>query len=109
MYLRYLALAGVLVMATGCVEERVVHERRGPPPRAEYVEVIARRRRRNALLKKNRHRGPVTSGPAATGAGTATAMSRFMATGKPCGLAIVTSIRTGKTGATAGITMSGFG
>jgi hypothetical protein len=41
MYLRYLALAGALVMATGCVEERVVHERRGPPPRAEYVEVIA--------------------------------------------------------------------
>ncbi|SEQ45391.1 YXWGXW repeat-containing protein [Pseudomonas sp. NFACC02] len=41
MYLRYLVMAGVLVMATGCVEERVVHERRGPPSRTEYVEVIA--------------------------------------------------------------------
>jgi len=44
MSLRYIALIGALALATGCVEERVVHERRvvdRPPPRAEYVEVVA--------------------------------------------------------------------
>ncbi|MEX6675714.1 YXWGXW repeat-containing protein [Pseudomonas sp. W2Oct36] len=44
MSLRYIALIGALALATGCVEERVVHERRvvdRPAPRAEYVEVVA--------------------------------------------------------------------
>ena len=39
MWLRYMALMAVMFAASGCVQERVVHERR-PAPR-EYVEVIA--------------------------------------------------------------------
>ncbi|MCU1750576.1 hypothetical protein [Pseudomonas sp. 6D_7.1_Bac1] len=39
MWLRYAALVAVVVAASGCVQERVVYERR-PPPR-EYVEVVA--------------------------------------------------------------------
>ena len=44
MSLRYVALIGAMALATGCVQERVVHERRvveHPAPRGEYVEVIA--------------------------------------------------------------------
>ena len=44
MSLRYVALIGAMALATGCVQERVVHERRvaeRPPPRADYVEVVA--------------------------------------------------------------------
>lgn len=44
MLLRYAALVAVVVVASGCVQERVVHERRvvveRPAPR-EYVEVVA--------------------------------------------------------------------
>ena len=39
MLLRYAAMAAVVVAASGCVQERVVHER-GPVQR-EYVEVVA--------------------------------------------------------------------
>lgn len=39
MWLRYAALAAMVVAASGCVQERVVHERR--PVQREYVEVIA--------------------------------------------------------------------
>ncbi|MBP0939127.1 YXWGXW repeat-containing protein [Pseudomonas alliivorans] len=39
MFLRYGILVATLVVASGCVEERIVHERRPPPH--EYVEVIA--------------------------------------------------------------------
>ncbi|MBA1229621.1 BcpO-related WXXGXW repeat protein [Pseudomonas viridiflava] len=39
MFLRYGILIATLVVASGCVEERIVHERRPPPH--EYVEVIA--------------------------------------------------------------------
>lgn len=38
MWLRYMALLAVVLAASGCVQERVVHERR---PVHEYVEVIA--------------------------------------------------------------------
>ena len=39
MLLRYAALAALVVAASGCVEERVVHDRR--PVQREYVEVVA--------------------------------------------------------------------
>ena len=39
MLLRYAALAAMVVAASGCVQERVVHERR--PVQREYVEVVA--------------------------------------------------------------------
>ena len=39
MLLRYAALAAVVVAASGCVQERVVHERR--PVQREYVDVVA--------------------------------------------------------------------
>lgn len=42
MFLRYLTVFAVVAMTTGCVEERVVHERRPhPPPPVQYVEVVA--------------------------------------------------------------------
>ncbi|NBF04455.1 BcpO-related WXXGXW repeat protein [Pseudomonas sp. Fl5BN2] len=43
MLLRYTALLAVVVVASGCVEERVVHERRVVERSApvEYVEVVA--------------------------------------------------------------------
>ncbi|EPL03338.1 YXWGXW repeat-containing protein [Pseudomonas sp. CF161] len=43
MVLRYAALLAVVVMASGCVQERVVHERRvvERPPPTQYVEVVA--------------------------------------------------------------------
>lgn len=40
MLLRYAALAAMVVVASGCVEERVVHDRR-PVVQREYVEVVA--------------------------------------------------------------------
>ncbi|MCB2255613.1 YXWGXW repeat-containing protein [Pseudomonas chlororaphis] len=45
MLLRYTALAAVVVVASGCVQERVVHERRVVERAApvEYVEVVAPR------------------------------------------------------------------
>lgn len=39
MLLRYAALVAMVVAASGCVQERVVHERR--PVQREYVEVVA--------------------------------------------------------------------
>ncbi|WPN99816.1 hypothetical protein [Pseudomonas sp. MUP55] len=39
MLLRYAAMAAVVVAASGCVQERVVHERR--PVQHDYVEVVA--------------------------------------------------------------------
>jgi hypothetical protein len=44
MFLRNAAVIAALAVASGCVQERVVHERRvveRPGPRAEYVEVVA--------------------------------------------------------------------
>lgn len=42
MFLRYVAVLAVVAVTTGCVEERVVHERRPhPPPPVQYVEVVA--------------------------------------------------------------------
>jgi len=39
MILRYVALVALVAVASGCVEERIVHERR--PVHHEYVEVVA--------------------------------------------------------------------
>ncbi len=39
MILRYVALIALVAVASGCVEERIVHERR--PAHHEYVEVVA--------------------------------------------------------------------
>lgn len=39
MILRYVALIALVAVASGCVEERIVHERR--PVHHEYVEVVA--------------------------------------------------------------------
>ncbi|SQG00151.1 lipoprotein [Paucimonas lemoignei] len=39
MILRYMALVALVAVASGCVEERIVHERR--PVHHEYVEVVA--------------------------------------------------------------------
>lgn len=43
MFLRYVAVLAVVAVTTGCVEERVVHERRHAPPpmQTQYVEVVA--------------------------------------------------------------------
>ncbi len=43
MFLRYAALAAVVVAASGCVQERVVHERQVvvERPAPQYVEVVA--------------------------------------------------------------------
>lgn len=39
MLMRYMALLALVVAASGCVQERVVHDRR--PVQREYVEVVA--------------------------------------------------------------------
>ncbi|RDD81867.1 hypothetical protein DVJ77_11250 [Dyella tabacisoli] len=50
MSIRFVALTGLIVLASGCVEERVVHDRPRPvvreviverPVQREYVEVVA--------------------------------------------------------------------
>ncbi|WP_397448732.1 hypothetical protein [Pseudomonas sp. NA-150] len=45
MFLRYVAVVAVVAVTTGCVEERVVHERRvvhePPMVQTQYVEVVA--------------------------------------------------------------------
>lgn len=39
MFLRYVALIALVTVASGCVEERIVHQR--SPVHHEYVEVVA--------------------------------------------------------------------
>ena len=93
MLLRYAALAAMVVAASGCVQERVVHERR--PVQHEYVDVVAPQPPPVQVIEVE---PAVREGyicHAVIGVGKAGVMWQCMAIGSRCARAIATCIRTG--------------
>lgn len=102
MLLRYMVLLAVVVTAAGCVQERVVHDRR--PVEREYVEVIAPQPPPERVVEVEPAGRPGYLWSRGTGVGKAGVMSRFMAIGSRSDRGIVMCIRTG-----SNVTMAGIG